>query len=74
MELATPGSASRHASVARLVTHCATRPGMLHDVDFRQGLLGLERLVKQHNLDNHLLKCTSDNSKLAQSALPNEKY
>ena len=27
MELATPGSAVRHASVARHVTDCATRPG-----------------------------------------------
>ena len=29
IELATPGSAVRHASVARHVTHCATRPGYL---------------------------------------------
>ena len=28
MELETPGSAVRHASVARHVTDCATRPGM----------------------------------------------
>ena len=28
IELATPGSAVRHASVARHVTDCATRPGM----------------------------------------------
>ena len=27
IELATPGSAVRHASVARHVTDCATRPG-----------------------------------------------
>ena len=27
MELKTPGSADRHASVARHVTNCATRPG-----------------------------------------------
>ena len=27
IELATPGSAVRHASVARRVTDCATRPG-----------------------------------------------
>ena len=30
MELATPGSAVRHASVARHVTHCATGPGCWH--------------------------------------------
>ena len=29
IELATPGSAVRHASVARHVTDCATRPGTL---------------------------------------------
>ena len=29
VELATPGSAVRHASVARHVTHCATRPGLV---------------------------------------------
>ena len=29
IELATPGSAVRHASVARHVTDCATRPGIL---------------------------------------------
>ena len=29
IELATPGSAVRHASVARHVTDCATRPGLL---------------------------------------------
>ena len=28
IELATPGSAVRHASVARHVTDCATRPGL----------------------------------------------
>ena len=28
LELATPGSAVRHASVARHVTDCATRPGI----------------------------------------------
>ena len=28
MELATTGSAVRHASVARHVTNCATRPGI----------------------------------------------
>ena len=28
IELATPGSAVRHASVARHVTDCATRPGV----------------------------------------------
>ena len=28
-QLATPGSAVRHASVARHVTNCATRPGIL---------------------------------------------
>ena len=30
IELATPGSAVRHASVARHVTDCATRPGVLY--------------------------------------------
>ena len=30
IELATPGSAVRHASVARHVTDCATRPGAKH--------------------------------------------
>ena len=31
MELATPGSAVRHASVARYVTDCATRPDTKED-------------------------------------------
>ena len=31
MELATPGTAVRLASVARHVTDCATRPGPTHD-------------------------------------------
>ena len=30
IELATPGSAVRHASVARHVTDCATQPGKQH--------------------------------------------
>ena len=29
IELATPGSAVRHASVARHITDCATRPGIV---------------------------------------------
>ena len=29
IELATPGSADRHASAARHVTDCATRPGIV---------------------------------------------
>ena len=41
IELATPGSAVRHASVARHVTDCATWPGldeMLHYAAFHLGL------------------------------------
>ena len=34
IELATPGSAVRLASVARHVTDCATRPGRTLDQDF----------------------------------------
>ena len=34
IELATPGSAVRHASVARHVTDCATRPGLLFDSEY----------------------------------------
>ena len=34
IELATPGSAVRHASVARHVTDCATRPGFFVVVFF----------------------------------------
>ena len=33
VELATPGSAVRHASVARHVTDCSTRPGMFKLMD-----------------------------------------
>ena len=32
IELATPGSAVRHASVARHVTDCATQPGIMYFV------------------------------------------
>ena len=35
IELATPGSAIRHASVARHVTDCATRPGKEEDKLFK---------------------------------------
>ena len=35
IELATPGSAVRHASVARHVTYCATRPGIAYVVTIR---------------------------------------
>ena len=34
MELATPGSAVRHASVARHITDCATRPGVVISYSF----------------------------------------
>ena len=34
IELATPGSAVRHASVDRHVTDCATRPGSIHIFNF----------------------------------------
>ena len=34
IELATPESAVRHASVARLVTDCATRPGVFFSFFF----------------------------------------
>ena len=37
IELATPGSAVRHASVARHVTDCATRPGDISMSLYKQG-------------------------------------
>ena len=58
IELATPGSAVRHASVDRRVTDCATRPGtstltnsddpdeMQHNAAFHQGLHCFLRLKK----------------------------
>ena len=35
IELATPGTAVRHASVARHVTDCATQPGNISYMFFR---------------------------------------
>ena len=39
IELATPGIAVRHSSVARHVTDCATRPGFLKFEKMSQNLL-----------------------------------
>ena len=44
MELATPGSAVRHASVARHVTDCATRPGMISLATYELLLFGFQNV------------------------------
>ena len=41
IELATPGSAVRHASVARHVTDCATRPGLFEIRAYIKGRINL---------------------------------
>ena len=50
MELATPGSSVRHASVARHVTDCATRPGIDYSKTcVKQPLSKTEKLVFKTN-------------------------
>ena len=50
IELATPGSAVRHASVARHVTDCATRPGMNDRMEVdQQWEANLEYVYVGHN-------------------------
>ena len=60
IELATPGIAVRHASVARHVTDCATRPGLVTidvQISFPASYLNLH--AKYSHMPNMPLGCTS---------------
>ena len=50
IELATPGYAVRHASVARQVTDCATRPG-------KMSLVNTVLLQVSYNVTDNSLLC-----------------
>ena len=57
IELATPGSAVRHASVARHVTDCATRPGHFFDMKIKKKM-GL-KIVRSARNRTHILCMTN---------------
>ena len=64
IELATPGSAVRHASVARHVTDCAMRPGYIIRVSN-----GLDTDQNQHSVSpdlgtNSLQRLSADDKSL----------
>ena len=64
IELATPGTAVRLASVARHVTNCATRPGKTGDFVYFCTAINIEALTSSETASAGLHKVTEFSSLL----------